>query len=68
MANKTLTVPNISCAHCVRRINQALGAVPGVKAVHADAATKQVVLEYEGEDALERARAILNEIGYPPAE
>ncbi len=68
MAAQTYYVPSISCAHCVRRITQALAAVPGVQKVNADVATKEVKVIYEGTDTLERVRATLREIGYPPAE
>lgn len=65
MTKETLTVPNISCTHCVRRITEALNGVPGVQAVQADAATKQVTVTYEGADTAARIRAVLDEIGYP---
>ena len=68
MASKTFRVPNISCMHCVRRITQALSALPGVQDVRADVATKQVVVVYDGEGTLDKVRAALNEIGYPPVE
>jgi copper chaperone len=67
MAAQTFHVPNISCQHCVRRITQALTAVPGVQTVQVDIATKQVEVTYEGADTLDRVRATLEEIGYPPA-
>lgn len=67
MATQTYDVPNISCQHCVRRITQALAAVPGVQAVRVDIPTRQVEVTYEGADTLDRVRATLAEIGYPPA-
>ena len=66
MATKTFRVPAISCMHCVQRIAKALSAVSGVQKVQADVVTKQVVVVYEGEEAVERARQVLTEIGYPP--
>ncbi len=68
MATQTFYVPNISCAHCVRRITKALSPLPGVQSVSADVATKEVRVTYEGADTLERVRTALREIGYPPAE
>jgi copper chaperone CopZ len=68
MASHTFTVPNISCEHCVRRITQALTAVPGVQSVRADVESKQVIVAYEGASTLEQARRTLRDIGYPPAE
>jgi copper chaperone CopZ len=67
MAAQTFHVPNVSCQHCVRRITQALTALPGVQTVRVDIPTKQVEVTYEGADTLDRVRATLEEIGYPPA-
>jgi copper chaperone CopZ len=65
MTSVTLRVPSITCMHCVRRINEVLGAVPGVEKVNADVA-KLVRVDYQGEDVIERVRAKLVEIGCPP--
>ena len=62
----TLNVPNISCGHCVMRIEKALGAMAGVTSVAADAETKKVAVEFEGETATpEKVRSTLADIGYP---
>jgi len=68
MASHTFHVPAISCQHCVRTITRELSALSGVQAVHADLATKDVEVTYEGADTLDLVRATLREIGYPPAE
>jgi copper chaperone len=63
----TLEVPAISCGHCVARIEKALGALAGVKAVSADAGTRKVDVELgEGAGLDGAVRAALVEIGYPP--
>lgn len=68
MATKTVTTPNISCGHCVTTIQRELGALPGVIAVRADAATKKVTVDWdEKRTDWERIRALLVEINYPPA-
>ncbi len=67
MAVLSWTIPNISCQHCVRRITQALMAIPNVQAVNADVATKKVDVTYEGADTPAKVRTALEEIGYPPA-
>ena len=68
MADKlTLSVPNISCGHCVGRIEKALGAMEGVASVSADAGTKKVDIEIDGNLATAATvRATLLDIGYPP--
>ncbi len=67
MSTVTLTVPNISCGHCVSTIQRELKMVPGVADVKADAQTKQVVLQVQDDATLTEARKTLVEIGYPAA-
>lgn len=63
-----LDVPGISCPHCKRAIESAVGAVNGVSAVAVDVATRQVVVDYDADsvtlDALEKA---IREEGYEVA-
>jgi len=68
MAIEVFNVPNISCQHCVRRIEEALCGLPGVQSVQADATSKQVTVTYEGAGTPARVRARLEEIGYPVVE
>ena len=42
-----LSVPDIDCEHCVKTINGALGALPGVETVSTDIPTKSVRLRYD---------------------
>ncbi len=69
MASKTVTVPNISCHHCVMNIQRELGGLDGVRTVVADAATKTVTVDWDekrtGWDSIEE---LLTEIEYPPAK
>jgi len=62
-----LTVPNISCGHCVKTINRELKQVPAVVSVEASLESKQVAVEYVG-DALPEVKAKLDEIGYSATE
>ena len=43
----TLSVPDVSCEHCVKTVSGALGALPGVEAVNVDLTSKTVSLRYE---------------------
>lgn len=43
-----LTVEGMNCASCVRRVEQALAAVPGVAAASVNLATREATLELEG--------------------
>lgn len=65
MTSKTFTVPNISCGHCTRTIERELGELTGVTRVKADAASKQVIVEWEEPATWDNIRALLEEINYP---
>jgi copper chaperone CopZ len=65
MTQETLTVPNISCGHCVSAIESELSDVEGVTSVKADADIKTVVVEWNDPASIEQIRATLTEINYP---
>ena len=65
MSKTNLHAENISCQHCAMTIKRELGEVQGVMVVDVDVSGKNVVLEYADEDALQRAKDTLQEIGYP---
>jgi copper chaperone len=67
MDTKTLTVPNISCKHCVVTIKRELGELEGVTSVEGDVGTKTVTVEWEAPAAWDGIEALLTEINYPPA-
>ncbi len=61
----TLSVPDVSCEHCVKTINGALGATPGVARVATDIPTKTVSLSYDPEQVtMDRIEEILDDAGY----
>lgn len=68
METRTLHAPEIHCGHCTARIERELGALPGVVAVTADAATKRVTVRWEAPATWEQVRALLDDLGYPPSE
>jgi copper chaperone len=68
MSEKTFTVPNISCGHCVHTIKTELQEIPGVKAVQADPGTKQVSVTWEAPASWEKIESTLTEINFPPAQ
>ena len=62
----TLTAPDISCAHCVKAINGAVGALDGVSHVEANESTKQVKIEFDPQRvSLAQIEAAMDEEGYP---
>lgn len=62
-----LHAEDISCQHCAMTIRRELQALQDVRVVDVDVAGKNVVLAYDSPQALEQARALLAEIGYPVA-
>lgn len=63
--NTKLHTPDVSCDHCAMTIKRELAPVEGVVSVGVDVPTKTVDLQYANEAALERAKAVLEDIGYP---
>ncbi len=65
--NVTLSIPAISCGHCVMTIKRETKDVPGVLSVDANQETKTATYVLESEDALPKVKETLAEIGYPAA-
>lgn len=64
-----LSVPDVSCEHCVKTINGALSVLPGVEAVTTDIPTKTVHLRYDpSQVSLEKVEAVLDDEGYTVAK
>ncbi len=62
----TLTAPDISCGHCVATVQGAVGSLPGVSAVTADATTKEVDVTFDpGRVSVAQIAAAMDEAGYP---
>jgi copper ion binding protein len=65
----TLSVPDISCEHCVHAINTSLGSLTGVELVTTDIPTKTVHLRFHPEQvSLEEIEVALDDIGYTVAK
>jgi copper chaperone len=47
MEKVTLKVDGMSCEHCVKAVNSALGELAGVKSVNVDLKGKSVSFEYD---------------------
>ncbi len=68
MESRTLSIPNISCGHCVMAIQRELGEVEGVSRVEGDPGTKEITVTWEPPATLERIKAALETIHYPAAD
>ena len=67
MEKQTLSIPNISCGHCVMTIQKELKELDGVKTVDGDADTKNVTVEWDVPATIEKIKDTLKEINYPAA-
>ena len=68
MREVVLDIPDISCDHCARAINERLGPFGGVRRIDVDVPGKRVRLEYDETQAdLGAVRAALADEGYPVA-
>jgi copper ion binding protein len=66
MEHVTVTAPDISCAHCVATVKEAVGALPGVASIEADPESKRVEIDFDpGRVSLAQIAAALDEAGYP---
>ena len=67
METKTVTVPNISCGHCVMTIEREVAEVDGVKSVKGEKETKHVTISWDP-DATDWVviENTMKEINYPP--
>ncbi|HEV2529633.1 MAG TPA: heavy-metal-associated domain-containing protein [Thermomicrobiales bacterium] len=63
-----LSVPDVSCSHCVAAVDEALSGMAGVSAVTTDLGTKQVSVAYDPASvSVDSLSAALDEAGYPVA-
>ncbi len=65
METKTFIVPNISCGHCVRTIQNELTEVRGVDSVQGDAEKKTIAVSWSDPATESEIRNILQSINYP---
>ena len=61
----TLSVPNISCDHCIMTIQRELSNVEGVATVEGNVDKKEITVEWEAPANLEKIKSTLEEINYP---
>ena len=69
MTSRTVQVPSISCGHCVKTIEREVGELAGVTSVSAEAATRNVRIEWdESRTSWEDISKLMQDIHYAPAE
>lgn len=64
-----LSVPDVSCEHCVKTVNGALSALPGVESASTDIPTKSVHLRYDASQlSMDQIEMTLDDAGYTVAK
>ena len=67
MEKTTLSIPNISCGHCVMTIKNELSEMEGVIQVEGDPQKKEIKVNWQEPANLEKIKEKLEEINYPTA-
>ena len=62
----TLSIPTISCSHCIMSVKRESGFVDGAEFVSGDVEGKTAVFQVASDEALAELKATLAEAGYPP--
>lgn len=68
METITLSIPNISCNHCVMTVKRESGFVDGAEFVSGDVEGKTATFKVATDGALAALKSTLAEAGYPAAE
>ncbi len=68
METKKLSIPNITCGHCVMTIQRELGEIDGVSKVEGDPTAKETTVEWDAPATFEKINSTLKEINYPAGE
>jgi copper chaperone len=67
METITLSIPGISCNHCVMTVKRESGFVDGAEFVSGDVEGKTATFQVASIEAVESLKAALAEAGYPVA-
>jgi copper ion binding protein len=67
MEKQTLSVPNISCGHCVMAIKKELTTMKGVSKVDGDPGKKTISVEFDAPATIDKIKETLKDINYPAA-
>lgn len=65
MEKAKLSIPNITCRHCVMTIKRELEELNGVSQVEGSPTDKEIEVEWDAPATMEKIRSTLAEINYP---
>ena len=67
MTNKTVSVPNISCGHCVATIEREVSEIDGVSEVKAEQTSRNVTISWDPDTTdWVVIEELMTDIDYPP--
>ena len=64
---KAVIIPNISCQHCVKTVENEINDRDNIVSVKADQESKTLKVEWNDPQTWENIKSMLEEINYPPA-
>jgi copper ion binding protein len=67
MEKQTLSVPKISCGHCVMAIKKELTTMKGVSQVDGDPGKKTITVEFDTPATIDKIKETIKDINYPAA-
>ena len=67
MDTVTLSIPNISCHHCIMTVKRESGLVEGAEFVSGDIEGKSATFRVKNDESLAALKEALAEAGYPAA-
>ena len=68
MEKTTLSIPTISCNHCIMTIQRELQEIEGVGSVEGNSETKEITVDWDIPATVDTIKETLKEINYPAAE
>lgn len=68
MQTKQVSIPAISCGHCVHTVQTEVSEIEGVVSVKADPVSKIAVIQWDSPATWDQISATLTEIEYPAQE
>jgi copper chaperone len=67
MKTVTLSIPGISCGHCIMTVKREAGFVDGAEFVTGDIEARTATFQVQNDETLASLKKNLAEAGYPPA-
>lgn len=61
----TLEIQNLKCGGCANTITKKVSEVENISQLEVNNDNNTVTFKYESDDALEKVKTVLNQIGYP---